>query len=395
MAVSMKVSCALFSTIAILCSLSTEAGAVVGPSPTIQVMPPLQLTATGSEDRCKQGEGHKLLSWNAASSVRCNPNVTVSSNSLMVGTATSGGLLYIGSQTASGPGGASINLEGASTYPNWTMDLYQNDLRLTSNVNLNNQVQIYNPHASGITGLYVEGNVGVGAVSPLTPLHVIGPQIPSFMGTTRGMFTLSGTYNVGSYTTIDFLYTPSSSPVARIAMQADGSGSKLVFGTSNNYAAGITNAAMTITQSGDVNVTNNLGVGVASPASKLDVAGGVKIGNDAAICAPAKSGTVRWDGTNMQYCNGSAWTNMGGGSPDCAVYHADTSGVITGGTRTIYSNEMMLYTCPAERPILMSGSCWRKNWGTFIGTHNMEDGKSYLCRIEASNGLDIWATCCK
>ncbi|HAX91989.1 MAG TPA: hypothetical protein DCY07_07265 [Rhodospirillaceae bacterium] len=59
-------------------------------------------------------------------------------------------------------------------------------------------------------------------------------------------------------------------------------------------------------------VEGNIGAGVYAPAAKLDIAGGVKVANDAANCTATKAGTIRWTGTAMQFCNGSAWKGMGG-----------------------------------------------------------------------------------
>jgi hypothetical protein len=53
----------------------------------------------------------------------------------------------------------------------------------------------------------------------------------------------------------------------------------------------------------------NVGIGTASPAASLSVAGGVQIGNDS-ICNTSKAGTLRWTGTFLEVCNGTAWANI-------------------------------------------------------------------------------------
>jgi hypothetical protein len=50
----------------------------------------------------------------------------------------------------------------------------------------------------------------------------------------------------------------------------------------------------------------NVGVDVAIPTQKLDVAGGIRIGNT----ANGVAGSIRWDGTNIQYHNGTSWVNL-------------------------------------------------------------------------------------
>jgi len=55
----------------------------------------------------------------------------------------------------------------------------------------------------------------------------------------------------------------------------------------------------------------NVGIGASSPVTKLDVAGGIRLGNEAAACAGGLSGTFRYNGGSMQFCNGSAWQTLG------------------------------------------------------------------------------------
>lgn len=57
----------------------------------------------------------------------------------------------------------------------------------------------------------------------------------------------------------------------------------------------------------------NVGIGVPSPLMKLDVSGGIKVGNDATSCTGAISGSIRYNASTMEYCNGSAWSSLGGG----------------------------------------------------------------------------------
>jgi hypothetical protein len=108
-------------------------------------------------------------------------------------------------------------------------------------------------------------NVGIGVVSPATRLHVQGPGgVTSFTGSTRLGVTVEGaSTSDGSYSGIDFQYNGSSIPITRIAAQLTTNGSNLVFGTSNNYSAGITNAALFIGYNGNVGV--NTGALVSYP----------------------------------------------------------------------------------------------------------------------------------
>jgi hypothetical protein len=115
------------------------------------------------------------------------------------------------------------------------------------------------------------GNVGVGGSAPVTPLEVYAPVTSTFTGNARGALSIgvSGSATNLYYRAVDFLYSDTYPPAARIAMKYDGNlGSYLYFGTSNNTGSGITNSALVI----DPNA--NVGIGTTSPSEKLHVAGG-------------------------------------------------------------------------------------------------------------------------
>lgn len=110
------------------------------------------------------------------------------------------------------------------------------------------------------------GNVGVGTTNPLTTLDVKGSQISSFTGTQKGTITdEASSYVNGNFTALDFINDAGNNPTARIASQANASGTKLYFGTSNSSGSGVTNSAMVINESG------NVGIGTTSPANNLNV----------------------------------------------------------------------------------------------------------------------------
>lgn len=72
--------------------------------------------------------------------------------------------------------GGQINLNGAGTNDDWYLDAYQHNMRIRSNSSNNNFVEIFNS-SSGVSNLYVEGNVGIGLLSTSVtyPLHIIHP----------------------------------------------------------------------------------------------------------------------------------------------------------------------------------------------------------------------------
>jgi hypothetical protein len=96
------------------------------------------------------------------------------------------------------------------------------------------------------------GNVGIATSSPVTRLAVYGPaSVTSFTGSNRLGVTVQGPTSTDDYAGIDFTQN-NGAPFSRIASYFSGNGSVLQFGTSNNYATGITNTALTINQGGEV-----------------------------------------------------------------------------------------------------------------------------------------------
>lgn len=124
------------------------------------------------------------------------------------------------------------------------------------------------------------GNVAIGSgTGAYTRLTVAKDSNASFTGSGLGHAILSDASSIlNGYTNLDFTTGNQQYPIARIGMQYTGSGSTLSFGTSNNYASGVTNTAMTIDPSG------NMGLGTSSPSTKLDVSVGggmLRVGNAA------------------------------------------------------------------------------------------------------------------
>lgn len=109
-------------------------------------------------------------------------------------------------------------------------------------------------------------NVGIGTSSPAAKVDIIGASgVTSFTGTSFLGLQLRGAASTNDYSGIGFSTTNQSAPTAKIAAYFSGGGSYLQFGTSNSYASGVTNTAMTIDYSGSV------GIGQTTVSYKLDV----------------------------------------------------------------------------------------------------------------------------
>lgn len=109
---------------------------------------------------------------------------------------------------------------------------------------------------NGTWQFFIDGitnNIGINTDDPKTFLQTEGSSgITSFTGASRMGISSSGANANGEYSGIDFDTIGATIPKARIAARFDFLGSYLILGTSNNYATGITNQALTIDYDGNV-----------------------------------------------------------------------------------------------------------------------------------------------
>jgi hypothetical protein len=89
---------------------------------------------------------------------------------IITGVDGSGGELILAAIDAAIEGGQ-IFWHGAASYDDWLQDVYMNDMRFFTNSLNNNRFRIFNA-GTGMAGLYVEGNIGIGTMNPAEMLHI-------------------------------------------------------------------------------------------------------------------------------------------------------------------------------------------------------------------------------
>jgi hypothetical protein len=165
--------------------------------------------------------------------------------------------------------------------------------------------------AVGNSGIYESsGNIGIGTTSPAHKLHVV----------------------------------PGASGVGLILDKMNASeGGEVVFNdATNSWANDINNGDFRFNMMGAnlggfistpfiVKNSGNVGVGTTAPATKLEVAGTIKVANGAETCsAAANGGMIRYSGTSLQFCNGTAWQTLGISGAGMTSFNG-----LTGSTQTL------------------------------------------------------------
>lgn len=107
-----------------------------------------------------------------ASGIAISNTSALGGYSLLVGDAAGGGRIYIGAENATTEG-AQITWAGAASYDDWVQDVVGYNHRFYSNSANSNMMQIFN-NGAGVAGLFVEGKVGIGKLTPNAELDVQG-----------------------------------------------------------------------------------------------------------------------------------------------------------------------------------------------------------------------------
>jgi hypothetical protein len=189
------------------------------------------------------------------------------------------------------PGTAADATPTFSVYDTYGYGGYRTALQLAANDAADSYLRLTATYASGSTpnisavgggaNLNIAllpkgtGNVGLGTTSPSVKVDVPATNTTTLSNIQQSLannaYGIAGAYGTGNnYHSGLVWYTTdnnSTLPKAGVWTQTAGTGSKLFFGTSNNYASGITNAGLTIDPSGYVGISN------MSPAVALHVNG--------------------------------------------------------------------------------------------------------------------------
>lgn len=152
------------------------------------------------------------------------------------------------------------------------------------------------------------GMVGIGTTAPSTTLHVNGHVF--LPGVNRLVFgDYVSTSNYGPW----MAYSSGNNSLDIVSgfNMAGGLGTN---GIRFGLPSGSTwNVFATLAGNG------NFGIRTTTPNATLDVAGtisasdAIQVGTSSLACSGGIPGAIRYNGGNLQYCNGSAWTTLGGG----------------------------------------------------------------------------------
>ncbi|WPU63723.1 beta strand repeat-containing protein [Peredibacter starrii] len=166
----------------------------------------------------------------------------------------------------------------------------------------------------GATNKYFTNTLARGAISGASPISynsgtgVIG-MVP---GTTGDLLQYNGSAWVPW--SPNFL-SAEADTLATVTARGSTTSTPVVFSGGANFPG-----------TGIWNTSGNVGIGTNTPRSKLDVIGGVQIGADAVACVAAKAGTIRYNGGNVEYCNGSNWLAFGVSGSGITNFNGSTVG---------------------------------------------------------------------
>jgi hypothetical protein len=171
---------------------------------------------------------------------------------------------------------------------------------------------------------FPNGNVGIGTTNPNSKL-----DIRSYGGTSTSSQMLYSTGTGLNYLDIQSDNTTDSagSIIRLITTDAADTAATTVnlvkynnggFFINNNETDAAAHTSFGVGGSTRMRISSsgNVGIGTTNPVTKLAVNGDVQIGNSSATCDATTEGSQRYNSSSkkMEFCNGTTWGEIGGGS---------------------------------------------------------------------------------
>ena len=122
-----------------------------------------------------------------------------------------------------------------------------------------------------------------------------------------------------------------------------------------------------------------IGIGTSSPVTSLEVSGAIRIGSISNTCVAGLAGTIRYNGGNVEYCNGTTWAAFGTGG-------AVTSSAITAALAYTPANSSTVATLSASYTAL-AAAVSAANSGQFYAVNGSAANPSYSFAAASGTGF--------
>jgi trimeric autotransporter adhesin len=184
------------------------------------------------------------------------------------------------------------------------------------------------------------GNVGIGTTAPGATLDVHGYTRATQMS--AGISVPLTVYNNHPATAVDRgvaieLLGPSGASYGLIAA-ADATG-----GNVDSYLSFSTRGSSIVTEKVRINSAGNVGIGTTAPATRLEVAGTLRVADGGEACAAGTAGGIRYNGGNLQFCNGTAWSTLGVAGAGITALTGDVTASGTGSVAATIANDAVTF----------------------------------------------------